>query len=201
VLGEVRIEDLERPYFAVAADLVTAEEVVLDRGPLWLAVRASGSIPVLLNPVRVDRKFLVDGGVINNVPGDHLPRFGADISIAVDVSPRRERYFERVLDRPARAGLIGRLARRSIFLQELLDYPGILRTLRRVIAIEGFEIMKTKSAAFDMCIQPAVDGFDLLDFSRIDRLIDAGREAATKALPAIRLRIASAASPDRAKPS
>jgi len=197
VLGELHIEDLERPYFAVAADLVTAEEVVLDRGPLWLAVRASGSIPVLLNPVKIDRRFLVDGGVINNVPGDHLGRHGADISIAIDVSPRREPYFEKLLDRPAKAGWLGRLARRSGLLTELLDYPSLLRTLRRVIAIEGYEIMKTKSAAFDLCIQPPVEGFDLLDFSRIDRLMDAGREAAMKALPEIRRRLEGASTPSR----
>jgi predicted acylesterase/phospholipase RssA len=199
VLGEIRIEDLAQPYFAVAADLVSAEEVVLSRGPLWLAVRASGSIPVLLNPVKIDGRFLVDGGVINNVPGDHLARFGADITIAVDVSPRRELYFERVLERPSRAGFFGRLARKSRLLEELLDYPGLLRTLRRVIAIEGFEIMKTKSASFDICIQPKVDGFDLLDFSRIDRLIEAGRQAALQVLPAVRLRMEAAAPPQPAE--
>jgi predicted acylesterase/phospholipase RssA/CRP-like cAMP-binding protein len=193
VFGDVRIEDLPTPYFAVAADLVAAEEVVLSRGPLWLAVRASGSIPVLLTPVKADGRFLVDGGVINNVPGDHLARFGADVSIAVDVSPRREAYFESLLARPGRVGLLGRIARRSGLLREWLDYPGIIRTLRRVIAIEGLEIMKTKSAAFDVCIQPDVEGFDLLDFGKIDRLVEAGREAALKALPAIRVGVGAAA--------
>jgi predicted acylesterase/phospholipase RssA len=193
VFGDVRIEDLPTPYFAVAADLVAAEEVVLSRGPLWLAVRASGSIPVLLTPVKADGRFLVDGGVINNVPGDHLARFGADVSIAVDVSPRREAYFESHLARPGRVGLLGRIARRSGLLREWLDYPGIIRTLRRVIAIEGLEIMKTKSAAFDVCIQPDVEGFDLLDFGKIDRLVEAGREAALKALPAIRVGVGAAA--------
>jgi len=136
--------------------------------------------------VKVEGRFLVDGGVINNVPGDHLGRFGADVSLAVDVTPRKEEYFERLLGRPAQAGPAGRLARRSGLLAEWLDYPGMIRTLRRVISISGMEIMKTKSAAFDVCIKPALDGFDLLDFGEIDRLIEAGREAATRALPEIR---------------
>lgn len=189
VLGEVRIEDLLKPYFAVAADLVSAEEVVLSRGPLWQAVRASGSIPVLITPVHVEGRFLVDGAVINNVPGDHLGRFGADVSIAVDVTPRREEYFERLLRPPRQRGFLGRLARRSSLLTEWLDYPNIIRTLRRVIDIEGLEIMKTKSAAFDVCIQPSVGGFDLLDFSKLERLVEAGREEASKALPTIRQRL------------
>ena len=193
VMGDVRIEDLVAPFFAVAADLVAAEEVVLARGPLWLAVRASGSIPILLTPVKVDRRFLVDGGIINNVPGDHLGRFGADVSVAVDVSPRREPYFDRLIEEAGGRGPIGRLVRRSALIREWLDYPNILRTLRRIIAIEGLEIMKTKSAAFDVCIQPAVDGFDLLDFGKIDRLIEAGREAARQALPSIRARMEDAA--------
>ncbi len=190
VLGETQIEDLPLPYFAVAADLVTAEEVVLSRGPLWRAVRASGSIPVLITPVRVDDHFLVDGGVINNVPGDHLGRFGADLSIAVDVTPRRDQYFQGLLRKPERTGLLGRLARRSGRIEEWLDYPGIFRTLWRILDIEALEIMKTKSAAFDVCIQPKLEGFDLLDFSKLDRLVEEGRKAAEGALPAIRQRMA-----------
>ncbi len=189
VVGEVHIEDLHRPYFAVAADLVAAEEVVMSRGPLWQAVRASGSIPILLLPVKIDGRFLVDGGIINNVPGDLLGRFGADISVAVDVTLRREAYFERLHDRERKVGLVGRMMRRVGFLSEWVEYPSILRTLRRVIDIEGIEIMKTKSATFDTCIRPAVAGFDILDFSRLDELIDVGRAAAAEAVPLIRSRM------------
>lgn len=204
VFGESRIEDLPTPYFAVAADLVTGEQVVLSSGPIWLAVRASGSIPVLLTPVRMNGRFLVDGGIINNVPGDLLGKFGADVSVAVDVTPRREEYFERILARSEKRGVLGRLARRSSLVEEWLDYPGIIRTLRRIISISGLEIMETKRAAFDLCIQPEVDGFDLLDFSKVDRLVEAGREAALKAIPEIRMAMQTTLSrtwgPERPRP-
>ena len=49
--------------------------------------------------------------------------------------------------------------------------------------------MKTKSAAFDVCIRPRLEGFDLLDFSRLDDLVEEGRKAAAEALPAIRERM------------
>ena len=68
-----------------------------------------------------------------------------------------------------------------------------MRTLRRIIDIEGLVIMKTKSATFDVCIRPAVAGYDILDFSKLDQLIDVGREAATRALPTIRRRMSEAA--------
>lgn len=199
VVGDVRIEDLPRPFFAVAADLVTAEEVVLSRGPLWRAVRASGSIPVLLLPVKVDGRFLVDGAIINNVPGDLLGRFGADVSIAVDVTLRRDIYFERLAGAGRKIGPLGRLLRRAGLFGDWVDYPSILRVLRRVIDIEGMEIMKTKSATFDICIQPAVEGFDIMDFSRLDDLIEAGREAAVRMLPRIRERLAEASAPGGAR--
>lgn len=192
VLGEIRIEDLPRPYFTVSADLVTAEEVVICRGPLWRAVRASGSIPVLLLPVKLEERFLVDGAIINNVPGDLLGRFGADISVAVDVTLREEIYFQQLLDAERRTGPLKNLLRKTGLFTEWLEYPSIIRTLRRIIDIEGIEIMKTKSATFDHCIRPAVEGFDQLDFSRLDELIEVGREAATKALPGIRTRIRKA---------
>jgi predicted acylesterase/phospholipase RssA/CRP-like cAMP-binding protein len=193
VFGETLIEDLPAPFFAVSADLVSAEEVVLSRGLLWRAVRASGSIPVLLTPVKVDGRFLVDGAIINNVPGDLLGRFGADISIASDVTLRKESYFEGLFQKEKGVGFLGKLLRRSGLFREWLDYPGIMRTLRRIIDIEGLEIMKTKSATFDVCIRPAVAGYDILDFSKLDQLIDEGREAATRALPTIRSRMREAA--------
>jgi predicted acylesterase/phospholipase RssA/CRP-like cAMP-binding protein len=193
VLGEVQIEDLPRPWFAVSADLVTAEEVVLCRGPMWQAVRASGSIPVLLLPVKVDGRFLVDGAIINNVPGDLLGRFGADISVAVDVTIRKEMYFQNLLDRDRGYGLFKKLLRKAGLFSEWMEYPSIIRTLRRIIDIEGMEILKTKSATFDMCIRPQVEGFDQLDFSKLDQLIDVGRAAATEALPALRARMREAA--------
>jgi NTE family protein len=73
------------PYRAVATDLNTGEAVVLDHGSLGLAMRASMSLPGIFQPVEVEGRVLLDGGLVNQVPVDVVRAMGADIVIAVDV--------------------------------------------------------------------------------------------------------------------
>lgn len=73
------------PFRAVAADIETGEAVVLDKGELVSAIRASMSIPGVFAPVERDGKMLVDGGVSNNLPVDVVRRMGANVIIAVDI--------------------------------------------------------------------------------------------------------------------
>ncbi len=79
-------DDLSIPYRAVAADVVTGEEVVLERGDLALAMRASMAIPAVFAPREIDGRLLVDGGISENMPIDVVRRMGADVIIAVDIS-------------------------------------------------------------------------------------------------------------------
>ena len=74
------------PFFCVATDLENGEEVVLDHGFLPEAIRASGSYPGLLAPVRIDGKTLVDGGIVDNFPVEKLKAKGVDLIIGVRVS-------------------------------------------------------------------------------------------------------------------
>lgn len=85
LLPDVRIEELGRPFVAVATDLATGEPVVLDRGPLRRAIQASSSIPGLLPPVEIDGRLLVDGGVVAEVPVGAAAMLGSPV-LAVDAS-------------------------------------------------------------------------------------------------------------------
>jgi NTE family protein len=78
-------DDLPIPYRAVAADLVTGDEVVLTEGDLTIAMRASMSIPAAFDPVPMGDRLLVDGGVVNNLPVNVARDMGADVVIVVDV--------------------------------------------------------------------------------------------------------------------
>jgi NTE family protein len=83
------ITDFDRfniPYRAVATDIRTGETVVLDRGNLATAMRASMAVPGVFTPVMLDDRLLVDGGIVNNVPVDVVRGMGADVVIAVDLS-------------------------------------------------------------------------------------------------------------------
>lgn len=73
------------PFLCVAADIVKGEPVILRKGSLPAAVRASMSIPTVFSPVRIDGRLLVDGGVYMNLPVTYCRAMGADYIIAVDV--------------------------------------------------------------------------------------------------------------------
>ncbi len=79
-----RIEDLSRPFLAVATDMSTGREVWLQRGPLAEAVRASVSIPGVFAPQHLDGRWLLDGGLINPVPTSAVRALGATRCIAVN---------------------------------------------------------------------------------------------------------------------
>lgn len=76
-------DDLPIPFRAVATDIETGHKVVLDRGELAGAMRASMSVPGVFAPYRLDGKLLVDGGMADNVPIDVAREMGADIVIVV----------------------------------------------------------------------------------------------------------------------
>ena len=73
------------PYRAVAADLETGQEVIMSSGDIARSIRASMAVPGAFDPVEIDGKILVDGGIANNVPVSVAHAMGADIVIVVDV--------------------------------------------------------------------------------------------------------------------
>lgn len=92
-----QINDFDRlpiPFRAVATDLTTGKPVILGRGPLVDALRASMSIPALFPPVNIDGRLLVDGGVSNNLPIDVARAMGADIVIVSSIPPAEKKTEE-----------------------------------------------------------------------------------------------------------
>ena len=85
-IGINDFDKLPIPYRAVAGDIVTGDAVVLDRGNVALAMRASMSVPGALAPVEIDGHLLVDGGIANNLPIEETRKLCADVVIAVNIS-------------------------------------------------------------------------------------------------------------------
>ncbi|HEY7864056.1 MAG TPA: patatin-like phospholipase family protein, partial [Thermoanaerobaculia bacterium] len=85
-------DKLPIPFRAIATDIDTGEKIVLSKGSLPLAIRASMSLPGIFDPVVLDGRTLVDGGTVENVPVDTVRAMGADIVIAVDVGQTLEGY-------------------------------------------------------------------------------------------------------------
>lgn len=85
-ISDENIEDLKIPYAAVAVDIINRKEVVFTQGSIYEAIRASISIPSVLTPVKKGKTLLIDGGVLNNIPVNHVKRNTGDLLIAVNVN-------------------------------------------------------------------------------------------------------------------
>ncbi len=156
-------EELRLPFACTAADINTGEEVVIEDGPIHKGIRASSSIPGVLQPVMHAGHALVDGGILNPIPANYLAALGVDVSIAVDVMPVLKPSPE-----------------------QLGKAPSIVSTL-----INSFDIMGRLVAAPVACmatvvIRPQVGEVFGAEFWRGPELITEGFRAAEAAVPAIR---------------
>ena len=152
-----RIEELERDYFCVSADLVAAEPVVHRSGPLWEAVGASMSLPGLVPPVVAGDRLLVDGGVLDNFPVEVMAAGAEGPIVAVDAMGRRP------------LGGAG-------------GPPPLLETLARATVLSSWQAAAMSRALADVLVVPDPGEVGMLAFERLDELRAAGRAAAVSSL-------------------
>jgi NTE family protein len=155
------IEDLKIPFAAVATDLNRGTRVVLDRGPVARAVRASCAIPGVFPPVEHQGTLLVDGGVLDNIPVPVARERGADIIIAVDIS----------------VNVVNE------------DITNLIEVIVQSVNIMAAENMRSRKMAADVLIAPDVPGVGMMDFGQKKLCVQAGIEATQKAMPEIRKKI------------
>ena len=97
-IGKINIEDLKIPLIIAATNLNKASVEYFQNGSLIKTVKASCSIPVMFKPVKIDKYFYVDGGVMNNLPVESL-REKVDFAIGVEVNPflEEEKDFNNII--------------------------------------------------------------------------------------------------------
>ena len=161
------------PFFCIATDVETGEELLLDKGYLPEAIMASGTLPSLFEPMEVDGRLLIDGGVLNNYPVDEVRAMGADLVIGVDVQH----------------GLRDRESLQSA--TEILLQINNYRTVGQ---------MKEKVKRTDIYISPDMDRYSVIDFDMRDSIIREGSQAARKAWDALLEVAARQGSKDRRAP-
>ncbi len=153
------IENLKLPFAAVATDLNWGYKVVLDKGPVARAIRASAAIPGVFPPVQHQGKILVDGGVVDNIPISVAKAKGADLVIAVDIS-----------------GNVGNT--------NITNLLGVSLQATNIMFALNVEHAKREA---DILIAPAgIGDVGMLDFTQKKRCMQAGIEATKQAAPAIR---------------
>jgi NTE family protein len=169
MLGEVTFDALRFPLYAVAVDLDTGQEVVLDQGTVYQAIRASISVPGIFEPYRLGDRVLVDGGVVNPMPVDVARRMGADFVVAVQV-PAPGKTAERS----------GRHVSR-----QLGGGHNLVSTIVRSYYFSGDILARRGASEANVLIRPAVAHFGWRDYRAAPAIIRAGVEAGHAAVEQI----------------
>lgn len=177
LVGEERtFADLHIPLALVAVDVVTGHEVILREGRLVDALRATMSVPGIFEPVKLGERYLVDGGILNNLPVDVARLMGAHAVIAVDVLPA---YLEDMPGEPP----VPRLFKAPLLPHALQDLLHI-----QMIMVARLTAFRQECSPADVIIRPQLpDDISLLaGFSKAAIAIAAGETAAEAAMPQIR---------------
>ncbi|SHI82066.1 patatin-like phospholipase family protein [Flavobacterium haoranii] len=143
--------NLPIPFFCIATDVETGKEVVLESGILPQSMIASGAIPSLYNPIEIDGKLLVDGGVVNNYPVELVRAKGADIIIGVDVQDG---------------------------LKDKDNLKGATGVLVQITNFSMIEKMELKRKLTDIYIKPDIKGYNVVSFDEGEEIIPKGVKAA-----------------------
>ena len=172
--GEIEIEDLWLSYFCTSCNLSSSQLVVHRRGRLWWCVNASNAIPGLLPPVLDGGHLLIDGGVLNNQPGDLLKEVCGGPVIVSRVSPRKDLTMDASYSEMPSAWRVLR-SRLNPF-EKTIKVPGIPATMMRTmwVASEQKSLQVEQEAEF--CLYPPVARFRLDDRSKIEEIAEVGYE-------------------------
>lgn len=150
------IEDFNKlpiPFFCIATNVETGEAVLFNNGHLVNSISASGAFPSLFDPIEINGKLLLDGGVVNNYPIEELKKMGADIIIGVDVQDGLDKK------------------------DKLRSATSILLQINNYKTVSD---MKLKYKETDIYIKPDISGYSVVSFNEVDSIIKKGYDAGFK---------------------
>ena len=159
-----RMEQMRKPFAAVATRLEDGQRTVFVRGNTGQAVRASSAIPGVFEAVAIGKAHYVDGGVVSPVPVDAARELGADFVIAVDIGSKADGIA-------SPASMVG--------------------NVNQSIKIMGQKLGAQELARADIVIRPKVNDIGAADFAQRNRAILEGERAAQAALPQIKAKVAA----------
>ncbi|MCX6702263.1 MAG: patatin-like phospholipase family protein [Candidatus Wolfebacteria bacterium] len=164
-LGGKKIENCQIPFKAVAADVTNGNEIIMSKGNLVQAIKASSALPIVFRPVTFGKKLLVDGGLVNPVPADVVKDMGADFVIAVDVSSKWHDVSE-----------------------ESINPFHFYTVIGHALSIMEYQLARHTLEKADLIIKPVVLSFNWLGFEDAKDIIEAGEKEMEKNLTELRER-------------
>lgn len=156
--------DLPIPFFCMTTNIETGESLLLESGNLVESVMASGALPSLFRPVKINNQLYVDGGVINNFPVEELKAKGVDFVIGVDVQ-------DDLKDRELLTGA-----------QDILLQINNFRTIQD---------MEHKASQADIYIKPDTSLFSVISFSDGHEIINNGQASAEEKIEELKTLVKS----------
>ena len=186
-IPDMPIEEMNIPYAAVATDILNEKEVVFRSGSFYEAIRASVAIPTIITPVKYKDTILVDGGVLNPVPIEHVTRSNNDILIVVNLYGERKDKIEKpyLIENKNQAStklenlvkniskLISSGDRKSLGYFSLVNASTLAMVHK--LAQQNIKIHKP-----DILINIPYDSSKTFDFHKAEKLIEIGENAASK---------------------
>ena len=161
-------DHLRIPLRIITTDLITGRKIVIRSGDLAEAMRASVGVPLLFTPVERDSMLLLDGGVVDNIPVDEARQEGIDLVLAVDTTSKLRTKAQ--INAP----------------WEVAD---------QVTTIMQRERNEAQSARADVLIRVDIEDRTAVDFTGLEQVLEAGRQAASEKIEQIKLLMAKAARP------
>ena len=158
MIGDKYFFQLNIPFACVATDIKTGEKIIFKEGPVASAARASATIPGIFAPVEYRQRFLVDGGLVENIPVSVAKLFNPDIVITVAVSADITKN----------------------------SYNNIFSTLFQTIYIQGQQSDRNNLRMSDIIIAPQVSDVSAIELNKAVECIDAGFIAGKKNLKRIK---------------
>jgi NTE family protein len=176
IFGERRIEDVPMPLGIVAADMRSRQEVVFRQGPIWRALLASSAIPGIYPPQRIGAHLLVDGAVLNPLPGGVVSEMGADVVLGVR------------LESPAGGTRVDAEPEEGFPAGSAPRPPSIVEVIMRSIEMMHGKIAADAAVPATLLIEPSFPETDrpgMRRFAQACAYIERGEAAAEAALPRI----------------
>ena len=191
-IPDMNIEELKIHYAATATDILNNKEVVFTKGSIYNAVRASVAIPTVFTPVKTENAILVDGGVMNNVPINHVKRTKNDVLIVVHVNadipvnkpliPKKEKDKKQSLYLIKIKGFYNHLNKSKS--KSKNDKLGYFEIINKTINLLTYQLAVESIEKYppDILIPVSHDSCGTFDFYKAEELVEIGRHATIKSL-------------------
>ncbi len=160
-LNGLKFSDCKIPFLCVAVDLLKGEEVYLEEGLLYEALLASCALPGVFPPLKLEGRYLVDGGVLEALPTLALRRKKVDFVIGINLERKRE----------------------SKSLRSSMDI------LLSVDEIRHNKLIEYSKGLADFLFEPDTSGFAWADFSKVSQIVERGKDEALQKISQLKKRL------------